>query len=268
MVKPFFAAFEKIEMPRKKIDLIIFDNTDNQQLHAALSHELKSIKDNFASAKLHISGRQGGRTILGQDNDVWKTSKLSPIWQMWLDMIKMIDTDIFFVLEDDTIAPPHAFMELVGQLISRERCAFVTGIETGRAQFSWQKVRLGVHYLTREKNLVVRRVSLHPDTQGVVSIDAAGVYCFAARTEPYKKAFEGMGDYVASLPFFAMDNILTNNIKLAGWELYADFDVWCEHLQQGSGNLVYFGKKQAVQMADVWMPEYNNYAQGIEIKNT
>jgi hypothetical protein len=274
MVEPWFAALDAMKLPRDKINLLIFNNSEAPELHKALTHAV-SVRENktrqykegcFHSCIYHLSPRRGGTTILGQDNDNFDKSKLRPIWEMWKELKELIKDKVFFYIEDDTIAPPNAFYEIVGQLLSREDAGFVTGIETGRALFSWQKVRLGVHYLTRDKNRIIRRVSLAPEIQGVVPIDAAGVYCFACYTDVYRRAFEGMNDYVADIPFFGMDNILTNNIKLQGKNLYADFLVWCDHLQASGGKLVAFNKTQAVQQADVWMPEYNNYAQGIEIK--
>ena len=49
--------------------------------------------------------------------------------------------------------------------------------------------------------------------------------------------------------------------------ILADFDVWCSHLQASAGRIIAFSKDQAVQMADIWIPQFNNYAQAVEVKS-
>ena len=266
MVKPFFEALDEMLLPRDKIDLLIFDNTENITLHPLLEAQAKRLEPYFKSVRLYTSGRVGGCTLLGQSNDKFNKSKLRPIWDMWVDLCKLIKTDVFFMLEDDTIAPPHAFYTLLCDFLTCKNAGFITGIETGRVLFEWMPVRLGVHYLTRRKNKILRRLSLKPTERGIKEIDCSGVYCFICFTKLWKKAVENQKGYILECPFFGMDNLLTNNIKKLGYKLYADFRVWCDHLHQAHGSLIKFNKRNAVQMLDIWLPEANNYAQCIEIK--
>lgn len=266
LVKMWFNALAKMKLPRKKIHLLIYDNTDNKELEKALQEQLAKIRGDYLSVKFFKSNREGGRTILGQSNDNWFKSKLKPIWEMWKDLSKMIKTELFFLIEDDTIAPAHAFEKLWLDFHTLPSPAFVTGIETGRAQFPWSPVRLGVHYLEVKKNKIIKRISLNPYSKGIKEVDGSGVYCFIARLDAYKKAIKQMRSFVSTVPFFAMDNLLTYIMKQNGFNLYADFSVWCDHVHLSGTHIFRFNKKQAVHMADVWMPEFNNYAQGIEIK--
>jgi len=266
MVNPWLIALYKMKLPREKIHLLLYNNTDNITLHNVLTQEIPYLKTLFRSVTYFRSNRTGGKTIIGQDNDNFNKSKLKPIWEMWNDIKDMIETSVFMLIEDDTIAPPYAFERLFYDLFTLKKAGFVTGIETGRSMFSWMPTRLGVHRLVRKGNKIIKRISLNPNSKGIHEIDCSGVYCFITYTDIYRKAFKGMDKYIKSVPFFGMDNILTNNIQKLGYKLYADFSVWCDHLQQSAGKLFAFNRKQAVQMADIWIPEFNNYAQGIIIK--
>ena len=55
----------------------------------------------------------------------------------------------------------------------------------------------------------------------------------------------------------------TNNIKLDGIPVIADFGIWCKHMEGRSDGIIYWGKERAVPMADVWLPKYKTYAQGV-----
>ena len=266
MFSPWFIALYEMKLPRDKIHLILYNNTDDIALHHSLIQEIPYLKTLFRSVTYFRSNRTGGGTLIGQENDNFNKSKLKPIWEMWNDIKNMIKTPVFMLIEDDTIAPSYAFEKLFYDLFTLKKAGFVTGIETGRSMFSWSPTRLGVHKLVRKGNKIIERISLNPDLKGIHEVDCSGVYCFVTYTDIYKKAFKGMDKYVQGVPFFGMDNILTNNIKKLGYKLYADFSVWCDHLQQSGGKLIPFNKKQAVPMADLWIPKFNNYGQGIIIK--
>jgi hypothetical protein len=178
----------------------------------------------------------------------------------------MIKTSTFFLLEDDTICPPDAFKRLYGKLMSSRHIGFVTGIETGRFATPWIPVRLGVHKVKMRGLKVLERHSLNPNTKGIVPIDAAGVYCFAARTKAYLSGFEGYDPASLKIPFFALDNVLVWNMKQHGWRVLADFNVWCTHLQAGPGRIIAFGKEQAAEMIDLWSPKYRCYFPPFEIR--
>ena len=265
MVPFFFRAFNKMSMPRSKIHLIVYDNTDDTLLATALIEEVNKVRDKFLSVRLYKSYLPGKGNILGSGNEQFKASKLFNIWKMWLSMREMIKTDTFFVLEDDTIAPPDAFQRLYKLLLSHKGIGFATAIETGRTTYPWVPVRLGVHKSKMRGLKVIERRSFSPFTRGVKEIDCAGVYCFAARTKAYLSGFRGYDPINLKVPFFALDNVLTYNMKKHGWKLLADFGCWCSHLQASSARIIAFGKNQAVEMADLWIEKYHNYASGLEI---
>ena len=267
LVPYFFAAFRKLKLPRQPIHLIIYDNTQDEVLKKALLDQLERLPSSFKSVRMYKSYLKGRGSIAGSGNEQFKNSKLWNIWLMWLKMKGMIHTETFFVLEDDTICPPNAFIRLMGLLHRNPRVGFATAIETGRSSMPWVPVRLGVHHVKMKGMKVLERHSLDPNTKGVVPIDAAGVYCFAARTKAYLSGFKNYDPVKLKVPFFALDNILIWNIKLNGWEILADFSLWCSHLEVTGARIIAFSKNQAIETSDVWLPQYNNYGTNIEIKN-
>ena len=266
LVPFFFASFKKLNMPRSDIHLLIYDNTNDETLATALHEELEPIAGQFKSVRFFKSYLKGRGNVVGSGNEQFRNSKLQNIWCMWNRMKKMIKTNTFFLLEDDTICPPDAFKRLYATLMSSRRIGFVTGIETGRFSTPWIPVRLGVHRVKMKGLKVLERRSLNPNTRGIVPVDAAGVYCFAARTKCYLSGFEGYNPASLKVPFFALDNVLVWNMKQHGWRVLADFNVWCTHLQATSARIIAFGKEQAVEMIDLWLPKYKCYAPAFEIK--
>ena len=266
----FFACLKNLKMPRKEIHLLIFDNTQDGLLQMKLEEQIKKIQNKYKSIRLYKSYLKGKGAIAGSGNEQFDRSKLHNIWSMWkrlfTDRSKMIFTPTFFQLEDDTIVPPHAYKRLFSILYKNPKVAMATGIATGRNPYPWFPVRLGVHRAKIQGFKILERHSLNPHTKGVVDVDCSGVYCFAARTDFFIKGFKNYDPKKYNVPFFGMDNVLTWNIKQQGYKILADFSVWCSHLNCAGNRIIAFSKDQAVEMADIWVPKFHNYAQGIEIK--
>jgi len=266
----FFAALKKIKMPRKDIHLLIFDNTQDGLLQIKLEEAIKKIQNKYKSVRFYKSYLKGRGSIAGSGNEQFDNSKLYNIWSMWKRLFvnknKMIFTPTFFQLEDDEISPPECFEKLFKTLKKDPKIAMVTAISTGRSPYPWFPVRLGVHNLEMKKFKILKRNSLDPNTKGIVDVDCCGVYCFAARTDLYKKGFNNYDPKKYKVPFFGMDNVLTWNIKQQGYKILADFSVWVSHLECSGHRIIAFSKEQAIRMSDIWLPEFNNYAQGVEVK--
>ena len=270
LVPIFFKSFNKMSLPRKEMHLIVYDNTQNLPLAKALLFEVEKIKSKFLSVRLYKSWRTPKGCLRGVNNEVFNKSKLANIWEMWITLFKrrggMVFTKEFFMLEDDTIAQPDSFPKLIKTLRKHAGTGFVTGIETGRWENPFSAVRLGVHQVKMRGLKVITRHSLSPFCRGIKSINASGVYCFAAKTKAFQSGFKGYDPLDVKVPFFAMDNVLIYNITRHGWSCYADFSVWCSHLHLAGNRLVAWSKDQAVETADIWIPEFNNYAQNIIVK--
>jgi len=266
LVPFFFKAFNQMVLPRKDMHLLVYDNTQDVPLANALKAEITPLIPLFKSVRLYKSNIKGRGCLCGVGNECFMLSKLYNIWSMWKRAWRMVYTDVFFQIEDDTIAPPNSFNKLYKTLLKHKKSAFVTGIEVGRATLPWAPTRLGVHKVKMKGKKILERHSFHPNTKGIKKIDAAGVYLFVARTKPFLTGFDGIHPYKDGIPFFAMDNVFTWNIKRHGYELYADFSVWCTHLSISTGRVIAWGKNQAYHASDIWIPKFHNYAMNIEIK--
>ena len=265
----FFKALEQMEIPRKKVHLIVYDNTDDKQLEADLIPVVEGLSDSYLSVRLYKNYFPCKYHSDGLSNRLFTESKTSNIWEMWKDLPNHIHTDYFFQLEDDTVAPADAFTVLFRDLKQNLDAAYVTGIETSRNAIPWLPVRLGVHQMKvcpcGGKNKILERHSLDPETQGVKPITCSGVYCFAARTKEFFSGLKGFDPYKINPPIWALDMLFTRNMRLQGHAIYANFNIWCTHLHASGARIIAWGKEQAVEMVDLWLPEFGNYAMGVEV---
>jgi len=270
LVKIFFKALDNMDLPRKDMHLLVYDNTEDIGLTESLKEEINNRLTDYLSVRLYKSYLKGKGSIAGSGNEQFKKSKLFNIWSMWKQLYVnhggMIYTPEFFQLEDDTIAPPDAYKRLTKTFYKKPNSAMVIGIETGRGAVPWNPVRLGVHMCKVENNTFLWRHSLSPFTRGIKKVDCCGVYCFIVDTKIFHDAFDEYDPGKMKIPFFGMDNYLTWKITNAGYDILADFNVWCSHLQCSAGRIIAFSKDQAVEMYDKWLPECNNYCQGVEVK--
>jgi len=270
-VAPFFDAFHRAEIDVKKCHLVIIDNTDNLILEKRLTARAKLYAGFFKSVRLFKTWRQGGRESIVSKNPEgkkgWRSSKIPYIFELHKDMMRLCRTERFVLLEDDTIPPFRKFPHLVHRLLSildeNPLCGISTAIETGRSMITFFPVRLGVHYLEREGNRIIWRLSPGPNLSGVHKVDACGWYCCASYKDLWVRAIRDMSRYVEDVPRFALDVIHTNNIMRAGYDILADFSLWCTHMQHTNAGIFHWGKKHAQASIDLWIPWLNDYAQGM-----
>jgi len=263
MVDIFFSAFNRMKIDMKNCHLLVFDNTDMEPLAARLAERVMEYAGHFRSVRLCKTYRRVGGDPVNAGDTGFRRSKLPMIYEMHLDMMKLLHTDKFVLIEDDTLPPPNAVMRLLQILDEYPGCGIATAIETGRSQLAYVKVRLGVHFVKRFGNKIFERISLNPKLRGLHSVDACGTYCCASFKNVWLQGLEGMNEYLYDIPRFALDVTQTNNVKMRGWNILADFSLWCEHMQSYQGNFISWGKRQAVPQLDIWLPEYQEYAQGV-----
>ena len=262
-VFPFFRAFEKLRIPMDRCHLLIYCNKDSVLLENELLERAKAYTGAFKSVRLYSSYRRSMGTTPLVKHDKEHRGKLPFIYAMYLDIIDMCETEKMLVMEDDTIIPNNAVLNLLNHMNRYKNRVFASGIETNRGPYEDIKTRLGVHYMKRKGDLILERLSLDPNTKGVVPVDACGWYCCASTPKIWKRGFRGMDKYLYEIPRFALDMFHTNNIKRAGIPVIADFGIWCKHMEIRPDKIIYWTKKQAVPMADIWIPQYKTYAQGV-----
>lgn len=265
-IKEFFKSFDKLKIRKKDFHLLVFDNTDNVVLSQELRKATTKYVFKFKTYRYYKSWRQGGRIRMHQgEKDVMK-SKIPAIYQMQKDIANLITTEIFVQIEDDTVFPENSVKKLLNILKKEKNCAVATACETGRSRNRMLKMRLGIHYVKKKGDKITERLSFAPWLKGLHDCQACGWYLFAAKMSVWKKAFEKFDTYWSTAPRWGLDVAFTNEIHRLGYRIVADFDLWCEHMQLVTGKILFWGREDACVMADIWIPEYNEYAQGVLIK--
>jgi len=280
-VRPFFNNLEKMEFDRSKCHLLIYNNTNDVYLDRALRQYVNRYRQwhkqkygprklfpPFASVRHYKSYRPYGGIVFGQQIS-FESSKLPTILEMHRDIAKMITTKYFFLIEDDTLPPGWAVYRLFKILKKSSKTGLVSGVETTRTPRLADSVRLGVYKLLRNGNQIIERLSLDPRLRGVQEVDATGFYCLAARTEAWKKGFEIFENEIegqlTAEPNWAIDTLLTNDVKRAGYKIYADFETPCYHMQQVGDRIYYWAIDRAVPKLDIYIEKYKCYATGVNI---
>jgi len=262
-VHNFFTHFNKLKIPLERCHLLIFDNSDNILLTNELKKRIELYKDAFYTTRLYKSFRTGGSLRSLQLKGTYQKSKLPKIYAMHRDFLRLIKTDVFVMLEDDTLVPPNCVIRMLKLLKEDDTVGIVTGIETGRSTAKHVPTRLGVHYILKKGDFLLERLTPRPNLRGVIEVDACGWYCCASYVKLWKKGFKGMSKYLRTMPRFALDNYQTSNIHDLGYKILADFNIQCTHMNIAQDKIIMWTRKDAVAMVDVWVPKYNNYGQGI-----
>lgn len=280
-VSPFFRNFERIDFDRSKVHLIIYNNTDNaildgllleiarryQQTHKQKYGERKTLQA-FASVRLYKSFRRVGGVVFGQ-TPTFDSSKLPVIIDMHKDIAGMITTDTFFMLEDDTLPPPHAFTRLMAKLKSDAGIGLVGGVEPSRTPYPTDTLRLGAYKISWKHNRLLERISLTNDLKGFVDVDATGWYCFAARTVPYCAALrtliKNFERYKTAEPQWAIDTLCTYFIKKLDYRVIVDFETPCLHMQSYGDQFISYAIDKAVPKLDFYIRKHKVYALGVNL---
>jgi len=280
-VVPFFADFERLEFDRSNCHLLIYNNTNDVFLDKLLieranryrqQHKQKygerKLHKAFASVRHYKSFRPYGGIVFGQQVS-WEASKLPGIYEMQKDIVNMITTDKFFMIEDDTLVPPHAVQRMFRMLSRSKKVGLVSGVEPTRSPRLTDKVRLGTYKLLRKEGRILERISLSPDLHNFQVIDATGFYCLAVRTHAWKKAFKIMDrelvEQKTAEPNWAIDTLWTNDVKRCGYKILADFETPCMHMQVVGPRIYNWAIDRAVVKIDFYIEKYNVYAQGVDL---
>lgn len=281
-VRPFFADFERLEFDRSKCHLLIFNNTNDPVLDTMLTkrarrymqwHKQKygerKLHKPFASVRMWKSFRKYGGIVFGQEVSFEK-SKLPTIYAMQKDIAGMITTKKFFMIEDDTLVPPHAVKRLFRILRRSKKHGVVSAVEPTRSPRLTDKARIGAYYLVRPKNQILERISIDPKLRGVQEVDAVGFYCIAARTKAWLKGLKLFDKVFAKQktmePNWAIDTLWTNDVRRSGYKILADMETPCLHMQITGRRIYNWAIDRAIIKLDYYIPKYNVYGQGIELK--
>jgi hypothetical protein len=258
-VKPWFDNFQKQKFDRSNCHLLLFDNTDNAVLAILLKEYAEKLKKQFASVVVYKSYRKGSTQLINEPNLSFKFSKLPVIFKMHCDIVRLVKTKVFIIIEDDTLPKHPKTIPKLRKLLSLPNCVLASAVEAGRNPYL-NPVGVGVHQkVVIKDNKILLRFSFPPFTSGVIEADATGFYCFATYTNLYKKTLQKAKKHVSKMPRWGMDTYITNLLKNGNKKIYVDFSLWCWHMQLLAGKIYFFDEKDAVADAYIYIKELKDY---------
>ena len=178
--------------------------------------------------------------------------KLNAAMHMHKEKLKLITTDIFVSLEDDNLPPKNAVARLLELLRANPGVGYATGVNCYRCP-QIHKMGMGVtQQIVMDHEKVIKKVSCSPNLTGVHEIVSGGFNCYAVRTKAYADAFKTMEEKGFFPTYIGNDVLITYLIKLNGLKLLADFDLWCDHMQELPDGIYFYNKKDAIQDSYIW----------------
>jgi len=260
LIKPFFKAFRKLEVPLDHCHLLFLDNTDKAPLGYVLKKYCEDFIGYFKSVRLYKTYREGGRVIMGGKHNKVYESKLPSIILGYLDIAKLTNTEILINIEDDTLVPPHAIMQLLKDREIFGKNSFISGVESNRGDDISIPTRLGVYWVRCKDNKLLERVSASPRYKGCVSVDACGHFCFITSTKLFRRGFKNMYSFLNKSTHFAPDTYHTYNLKTKGVKIIADFGIKCIHIHPTPRRILRWSTRKAISTLDYYIPEWDHWA--------
>jgi len=252
----FFESFERMTIDLEHCHLSIVDNSDNTALRDALLERAREYSRHFRSVRLYKSWRLYQRPLLTAKVIAWKDSQNGPILGMHRDAMRLCETERFVMIEDDTLCPPDAVPRLLSLLDDNPKCGMATGIQPMRQSAAFMVTYPGVYYVKRTRDKVLEMATPSPFLRGVHKVDGSGWYCFAS----YKRLFSETTRLLMKVDDrrrnFAVDVLGVSYFKTLGYDVLADFGLWCGHYTKLQGSDFIWKRKHCRPMISKWIPEW------------
>ena len=172
------------------------------------------------------------------------------------DMARLVTTDCFIAIEDDTLPPKNAVVRLLELLRGIPEIGFVGTVCAYRSPHVHKMGINAIKELTfgvvEGKKQVIKKLCFHPSAIGVLDVDAAGWACFAAKTKTFLDAFKKADEEKYFPTYIGNDMLFTHLIKKLGYKVLVDFDLWCDHMQELPDGIYFYNKKDAIQDSYIW----------------
>lgn len=262
----FFESFERMTMDVSKCHLLIFDNSDNTALMDALMDRASSYIGAFKSVRLYKSWRLYQRPLLTKKVISWKDSQNGPILGMHMDVFRLCKTERFVMIEDDTICPTDAVPRLLSLLDDNPKCGMATAIQPMRQSAAYMVSYPAVYYVKRDGDMIVENVALSPYLRGVHKVDGTGWYCFASYKSVFRKATMKLLELDDKTRNHAVDIFHISEIRKLGYDVLADFGLWCGHFMKDGNSDFIWSKKHCKPMLSKWIPEWKCYTKITNMK--
>jgi len=209
----FFDWLDNAKINRKKTHLVFLDHTHS-----------KFARDKFLAEE----GKWKSVRVLS----IARPKELEPGMKRWkviadnMNYIpKMCYTELFAVVEDDTIPDLDAIPRLLKTIEKREDVAMIEGVELARQNKSHH---VGAWDVTVQNGKAVGATSKALKDSGIEEISGGGFYCMVCRTEPTQRiGFKIKLDGARTGP----DIVYAYELTKLGYKVLIDWSVRCTHLQ-------------------------------------
>jgi len=252
----FFESFENMNINMDRCHLLILDNSDNIALREALRERTEAYSEHFKSVRLSKSWRLYQRPLLTAKVINWKDSQNGPILGMHTDALRLCETERFVMIEDDTLCPVDAVPRLLSLLNDNPNCGMATAIQPMRQSSAFMVTYPGVYYVKREGSKIVETATPSQSLRGVHKVDGSGWYCFASYKDVFYQALRKLMKADDKTRNYAVDVLGVNYIREIGYDVLADFGLWCGHFSMLEGSEFVWKKKHCKPMISKWIPEW------------
>lgn len=212
VVDGYFAQLSTMILPESTHFIALIDSDDEILIEKVQKH-VKKMAKKFTSVKILTSGRPQP-----PKDDV--VSRRSRIAANWARIIKLIRTPVVFSIEDDTLCEPDALLVLARNL--KNKVAFSQGVQVAR----WGTPYIPAWHISYTKGHPIVAQTSYYQKSGIENIDAGGFYCFAAKTEVFKRGTLAVDDY---LPL-GVDVRFVASLRALGYLAVHDWSVTCGHI--------------------------------------
>ncbi|MBI5148596.1 hypothetical protein HZA33_02865 [Candidatus Pacearchaeota archaeon] len=254
----YLKALGGLDFDKKRIQLIFYDNSKDKKFGKFLKLWLEKrkkrynltnyIEDNSKSykrEKTEISGKED-----------WGI--LNNVARIYNEILKKVDGDYLFLIEDDVIVPKASLKKLL-KVIKKKNIAAAGGYYLDRwaeedfvAPYVWQ-------YYDSNKRKDGLLIHALPKEKGVEEVTALGMGCYLIKTGIIKKLGfnSGYGNFKGA------DIILGIKInKKLKMKTLVDWSIQCRHLHYKNGKVLIIGNDN---IDDLRIKTVNHIVQQIEI---
>ena len=114
----------------------------------------------------------------------------------------------------------------------------------------------GVYYVKRTCCKVLETVTPSPHLRGVHKVDGSGWYCFASYKHLFSRTTRLLLEVDDRTRNYAVDVLGVSYMKDLGYDVLADFGLWCGHYSMLGGSEFIWKKRHCKPMISKWIDEW------------
>lgn len=179
-------------------------------------------------------------------------NKLNKVFKLHEEKAELVTTDTFLCLEDDMEPPPLAVMRLMELLEKLPEAGIVSSIYCYRCPNIHKMGIAAAQEIVMDNEKIIKKVCCDPDLKGIHEVKACGFGCYAARTKQYLEAFDIIRTMDLKNTVIGNDMLISSVLRLLGWKIFVDFDLWVGHMQITPEGIYTYTHKDAVQDCYEW----------------